>query len=181
MAASIHAEQRPRLNTSGLRNLRREGRLPGVVFGKNAANEVIHISTKQFEKWLKQGASGFIELQMEGGNPLTVLLEDLQRDPVTRDLMHVDFQLVQSGEIVRTKIPVKVKGTPVGTKTGGIVQIQDPYVEVEALPKHLPASIELDISAMEIGDTMFVKDVELPPEVTVVSGENELLVAVSKP
>ncbi|MFB9277501.1 50S ribosomal protein L25 [Cohnella cellulosilytica] len=181
MAACIHTERRPRLNASGLRNLRREGRLPGVVFGKNTDNEIIHISTKQFEKWLKQGASGFIELEMEGEKPLTVLLEDLHRDPVTRSLVHVDFQLVQTDKIVRTKLAVKLKGTPVGTKSGGIVQVQDPYVEVEALPANLPSTVELDISEMEIGDTRFVKDLELPPEVTVVSGPNELLVAVSKP
>lgn len=181
MTACIHTERRPRLNTSGLRNLRREGRLPGVVFGKNADNEIIHISTKQFEKWLKRGKSSFIELQMEGDQPLTVLLEDLQRDPVTGDLLHVDFQLVQTGEIIRTKLPVKITGTPVGTKSGGVVQIQDPYVEVEALPKDLPSSVELDISTLEIGDTLYVKDLELPAEVTVVSGDNELLVSVSKP
>ncbi|XID91490.1 50S ribosomal protein L25 [Paenibacillaceae bacterium WGS1546] len=181
MAACIHAERRPRLNSSGLRKLRQEGRLPGVVFGKNADNEIIHISAKQFDKWLKQGASGFIELQLEGDKSLTVLLEDLHRDPVTRAPLHVDFQLVQTGEIVRTKLAVKLIGTPVGTKSGGIVQIQDPYVEVEALPKNLPSTVELDIGAMEIGDTRFVKDLELPPEVTVVSGPNELLVSVSKP
>lgn len=181
MAACIHTERRPRLNSSGLRNLRQEGRLPGVVFGKNAGNESIHISTKQFEKWLKQGASGFIELEMEGERSLTVLLEDLQRNPVTRELVHVDFQLVQSGEVIRTKLGVKFVGTPIGTKSGGVVQIQDPFVEVEALPKDLPSSIELDISMMEIGDTRFIKDLALPPEVTVISGDNELLVSVSKP
>ncbi|MFB7817665.1 50S ribosomal protein L25 [Paenibacillus chitinolyticus] len=181
MAANIHTERRPRLNPSGLRNLRQEGRLPGVVFGKNADNEIIHISTKQFEKWLRQGASGFIELKMDGGPSLTVLLEDLHRDPVTGSLLHVDFQLVQTGEIIRTKLPVKLIGTPVGTKSGGVVQIQDPFVEVEALPKYLPHSVELDIHAMEIGDTRFVKDLNLPPELTVVSGVNKILVSVSKP
>lgn len=181
MAACIHTEKRPRLNSSGLRNLRQKGRLPGVVFGKNADNEIIHISTKQFEKWLKRGASGFIELQMEGDRSMTVLLEDLQRNPVTRALVHVDFQLVQTGEIIRTKLGVKFVGTPIGTKSGGVVQIQDPYVEVEALPKDLPTTVELDISAMEVGDTRFVKDLILPPEVTVISGDNELLVSVSKP
>ncbi|MEK4115706.1 50S ribosomal protein L25 [Paenibacillus sp. FSL W8-0919] len=181
MAACIHTERRPRLNSSGLRNLRQKGRLPGVVFGKNADNEIIHISTKQFEKWLKRGASGFIELQMEGDRSMTVLLEDLQRNPVTRALVHVDFQLVQTGEIIRTKLGVKFVGTPIGTKSGGVVQIQAPYVEVEALPKDLPTTVELDISAMEVGDTLFVKDLTLPPEVTVISGDNELLVSVSKP
>lgn len=181
MATCIHTERRQQLNSSGLRNLRQEGRLPGVVFGKNMENEVIHISTTQFEKWLRQGASGFIELTMEEGQPLTVLLEDLHRDPVTGAFLHVDFQFVQKDEIIRTKLGVKFIGTPVGTKSGGVVQIQDPYVEVEALPKDLPSSVELDISAMEIGETCFVKDLILPPEVTVISGDNELLVSVSKP
>lgn len=181
MTACIHTERRPKLNSSGLRKLRQEGRLPGVVFGKNADNEVVHISTKQFEKWLKQGASGFIELQMEGDRSLTVLLEDLQRNPVNGSLVHVDFQLVQTGEIIRTKLGVKFVGNPIGTKSGGVVQIQDPYVEVEAFPKDLPFAVELDISALEIGDTRFVKDLVLPPKVTVISGDNELLVSVSKP
>ncbi|MNH97674.1 General stress protein CTC [compost metagenome] len=181
MAACIHTVRRPQLNSSGLRNLRQEGRLPGVVFGKNADNEIVHISTKQFEKWLKQGASGFIELKMEGDRSLTVLLEDLQRNPVTGALVHVDFQLVQTGEIIRTKLGVKLVGNPIGTKSGGVVQIQDPFVEVEALPKDLPSTVELDISTMEIGDTRFVKDLVLPSGVTVISGDNELLVSVSKP
>lgn len=112
---------------------------------------------------------------------MTVLLEDLQRNPVTGDLVHVDFQLVQTGEIIRTKLGVKFVGTPIGTKSGGVVQIQDPYVEVEAFPKDLPTTVELDIRAMETGDTRFVKDLILPPEVTVISGDNELLVSVSKP
>lgn len=181
MATTIHTERRPQLNTSGLRQLRQKGRLPGVVFGKNAENESIHIDTKPFEKWLKQGASGFLQLELEEGRSMTVLLEDLQRDPVTRALIHVDFQLVQSGEIIRTKLGVKLIGTPIGTKSGGVVQIQDPYVEVEAFPKDLPTSVELDISAMEIGDTLFIKDLVLPPEVTVISADHELLVSVSKP
>ncbi|MBO9608999.1 MAG: 50S ribosomal protein L25 [Paenibacillaceae bacterium] len=181
MAACIHTERRTRLNSSGLRHLRQKGRLPGVVFGKKADNEMIHISTKQFEKWLKQGASGFIELQMEGDRSMTVLLEDLQRNPVTGELVHVDFQLVQTGEVIRTKLGVKFAGTPIGTKSGGVVQTQDPYVEVEALPKDLPSTVVLDISAMEIGDVRFVKDLTLPPEVTVISRDNELLISVLKP
>jgi len=112
---------------------------------------------------------------------MSVLLEDLQRDPVTRSLLHVDFQRVQSGEPLRTKVAVKFKGTPIGTKQGGIVQIQSSFIEVEALPKHLPTVIELDIGGLEAGESLQVKDVKLPPDVTVVSGEQEFLVAVVKP
>ncbi|WP_079914687.1 50S ribosomal protein L25 [Paenibacillus sp. 32352] len=181
MTTRFQAEPRVPLNSSGLRELRRSGRLPGVIFRKHAENERIHISATQFQKWLKQGGSGFIELHFEGEGSLTVLLEDFQRDPVTRDLLHVDFQQVQMGERIRTKIPVKFKGTPIGTKEGGVVQIQCSAIEVEALPKHLPDVVELNISTMGIGETLYVKDVEFASEVTVISEAHEFLLSVVKP
>lgn len=181
MTTFMQAEKRTHLNTSGLRNLRKSGRLPGIVFGRNVENKMVHISTIEFHKWLKQGASGFIDIQLDGKDSVTVLLEDLQRDPVTRDLIHVDFQQVQNNEIVCTKIPVKFIGKPIGLKQGGIVQLQSEFIEVEALPRHLPSVIEYDISGMNIGESVYVKDLDLSSEVTLISGENEFLVSVVKP
>lgn len=181
MAICLQADKRGHLNKTGLKNLRRSGRLPGIVFGNKLENEMVHVSAVEFQKWLKKGESGFIELQIEGKGTVSVLLEDLQRDPRTRELLHVDFQQVQSNEIVRTKIAVKFNGTPAGAKLGGVVQVQCSFIEVEALPVHLPSVIELDIGDMEIGDSLQVNDVKLPPEVTVVSGAGEFLVSVVKP
>ncbi|WFR63757.1 50S ribosomal protein L25 [Paenibacillus amylolyticus] len=181
MTTTFQAENRIPLNSSRLRDLRKSGRLPGVVFGRKTDNQMIHIPTIEFQKWLKQGASGFIELQFEDKDALTVLLEDLQRDPVTRDLLHVDFQQVQTNEIMRTKIPVKFNGTPIGTKQGGVVQVQLASIEVEALPRHLPTSIEFDISTMELGETLHVRDATFASDVTVISEGNESLLSVVKP
>lgn len=181
MTTNFLAETRIPLNSSQLRDLRKSGRLPGIVFGKTTGNKMIHISALQFRKWLKQGASGFIKLQFEENESLTVLLEDLQRDPVTGDVIHVDFQQVQTNEIMRIKIPVKFKGTPIGTKEGGVVQIQLGYIEVEALPSHLPPTVEFDISAMGVGETLFVKDAKFAPDVTVFSEANESLLSVVRP
>jgi len=181
MTTYFQAEQRDYLNSAGLRNLRRAGRLPGIVFGKQAANRMIHISTIQLQKWMKLGASGFIELRFEGQDAVTVLLEDFQRDPVTRELLHVDFQQVQTGTVLRTKIPLKFKGTPIGTKQGAVVQIQRAFIEVEALPGHLPTSVEFDISGMEPGASIQVKDAVFSPDVTVISDEKEMLLSVVKP
>ncbi|WP_159886085.1 50S ribosomal protein L25 [Paenibacillus puerhi] len=181
MTTLFQAENRTRLNTSGLRNLRRTGRLPGIVFGKNTENRMIHISATDFQKWLKQGASGFIELQLGEKDSVSVLLEDLQRDPVTRDLLHVDFQQVQANEIVRTKIPVKFTGTPIGTKQGGVVQVQCAWIEVEALPKHLPDVMEYDIGGMNVGESVHVQDIAFSENVTVISEKNEFLLSVVKP
>jgi large subunit ribosomal protein L25 len=142
---------------------------------------MIHISTKEFQRWLKQDASGFIELQLEGKGTLSVLLEDLQRDPITGDLLHVDFQQVQNNEIVRTKIAIEFKGVPIGIKQGGIVQIQSAHIEVEALPGNLPTPIEIDIRDMNLGDSLQVKNVDLPSKVTVISGADEFLISIVKP
>ncbi|UVI30665.1 50S ribosomal protein L25 [Paenibacillus spongiae] len=181
MTTYFQTEKRTHSNKSGLRNMRESGRLPGVVFGRNTENEMVHISAIEFHKWLKQGKSSMIDLQFDGGDTLTVLLEDLQRHPVTRDVLHVDFQRVQSNEIVRTKLAVKFTGTPTGTKQGGVVQIQCEFIEVEALPRDLPAVVEFDIGDMNIGDSVYVKNLALSPEVSVISGANESLVSVVKP
>jgi len=179
MTTVIQAEKRTKLKPSALRRLREAGCLPGIAFGKNRTNEMIHISTIEFQKWVKQGASGFIELQLDG-KKRTVLLEDLQRDPVTKAYLHVDFQFVQWDEIVRTKIAVKFTGTPAGVKQGGVVQVQSAHIEVEALPNDLPTAVEYDISGLEIGGAVQVKDITFSPTVTVVSGSEEFLVTVVK-
>ncbi|CAM3599308.1 50S ribosomal protein L25 [Marinicrinis lubricantis] len=175
------AEKRAHLNTSGLRRLRRSGRLPGIVFNRRGHSEMIHISMNDFQKWLRQGGTGIIELRIPDQEPMTVLLEDVQQDPVTRKLLHVDFQRVKSREAIRTKIAIDFKGTPIGTKEGGIVQIQNAHIEVEALPEHLPPSIEMDVSQLNMGDSIKVQDVKLPPEVKVVSDGNGYLLAVARP
>lgn len=180
MAMNMQAESRNRLNTSGLRNLRKSGRLPGIVFGNQSENEMIHISLNDFKKWMRQGSSGMISLEFEGKRTMSVLLEGLQRDPITRDVIHVDFQQLRSDTVVRTRIPVKFKGVPVGTKQGGIVQIQQAYIEVEALPRDLPDEFEYDISEFLIGGSVLVADVELPSGVTAVSEPNECLLSVVK-
>lgn len=180
MSTSIQAENRTRLNPSGLRNLRQGGRLPGVVFGKGTESKMIHISMAEFKKWLRDGTSGFIELQLAGDQAISVRLEDLQRNPVTQELLHVDFLQADSNEIMRTKIPVKFNGTPVGTKNGGVVLVQSTFIEVEALPKYLPPAIELDITNLNEGESLSVKDVDFPAEVTVITGQDEFLVSVKK-
>lgn len=181
MAIRLEAERRSHLSKGGIKQLRKTGRLPAIVYGNKLDNEMIHISATAFQKWLKTGDSGFIDLQINGEEGIPVLLEDFQRDPRTQELLHVDFKQVQKNEAVRTKVTVKFTGTPAGASAGGVVQVQSPVIEVEALPQHLPSAVEHDISDLQIGDTVHVKDVTLPPEVTVLSGENEVLMSVIKP
>ncbi|MNJ54195.1 50S ribosomal protein L25 [Paenibacillus bouchesdurhonensis] len=181
MRACFVAEQRSPLNKSGLKRLRNEGRLPGVVMGLNKESDMIHISSLEFQRWVRGGGSGLLEVQVGDSKKVPVLLEGLQRDAVTREYIHVDFLRVRTDELVRTRITLDYVGTPKGTKLGGIVQTQSTFIEVEALPQNLPSSITVDISELEIGDSLLVGNIELPPEVTLLSSDNELLVSVVTP
>jgi large subunit ribosomal protein L25 len=91
MTAAFQANKRTHLNSSGLRDLRNSGRLPAIVFNKQAENDMIHLPTREFQRWLRQGSDEAIKLQLEDGHSITVRLEEVQREPVTRELIHVDF------------------------------------------------------------------------------------------
>ncbi|MUG43974.1 50S ribosomal protein L25 [Paenibacillus woosongensis] len=181
MRACFAAEQRSPMNRSGLKRLRQSGRLPGVVMGLNKESDMIHISSQEFHRWVRGGGSGLLEVQVGGSDKVPVLLEGLQRDAVTREYIHVDFLRVKKDELVRTRVTLDYVGTPKGTKLGGIVQTQSTFIEVEALPHQLPSSISVDISELDVGDSLLVGNIELPPEVTLLSSENELLVSVVTP
>ncbi|GGH13618.1 50S ribosomal protein L25 [Paenibacillus segetis] len=181
MRTCFEAELRQPTNRSGLKSLRREGRLPGVILSANAESTMIHVALKEFQRWTRNGGTGVLELQLEGSETVPVLLEAIQRDPVTRDLIHADFLRVNHKEIVRTWVMVEYVGTPSGTKKGGVLQTQVTMIEVEALPADLPASIAIDISHLEIGESLQVKDLQIPNNVELISSGNEFLVSVVTP
>lgn len=181
VSTTFTAEKRTHLTRSGLRQLREKGRLPGAIFGKRTNTESIHISAKDFTKWLKKGDSGLIHLEVAGAGTIPVLLEGIQRDPVSKDVLHVDFLQVQMDQAVRTKIPVEYIGMAHGAKKGGIVQTQGTQIEVEGLPGKLPPSVSVDISGLDIGDSIIAEQLTLPDGIALVSPADELLVSVVHP
>lgn len=181
MRTCFQVEERIPMNRTGLKRLRNSGRLPAVVFGSGTDNQNIHLSTKEFGKWVRRGSGGIIELNLENHDSIPVLLEAIQRDPVTQEYIHVDFLRVKKDELVRTKVNIEFAGTPRGTKLGGIVQTQSTFIEIESFPDKIPGSIIVDISHLEIGESIHVGDIELPDGLVLISATNELLVSVVTP
>ncbi len=154
MNPCFQAEHRNPMNRTGLKRLRHEGRLPGIIFGVNTDNAMIHISRKEFQQWTRGGGTGVLEINLGAIGTIPVLLEGVQRDPVTREFIHADFLRVKTNEVVRTKITIHYIGVAKGTKQGGIVQTQGSFIEIQALPGQLPASITTDISDLDIGESI---------------------------
>lgn len=181
MNTILLAEHRESANRSGLKRLREEGRLPGIIFGDKTDNAMIHISRREFQQWVKGGGAGVVHIKLGEQEVIPVLLEDVQRDAITQRYIHADFLRVSKDETARTKLPIVYVGTAIGTKKGGIVQTDGLFIEVEALPGLLPSSLTVDISKLDISDTLQAGDIELPEGVRLVSSANEYLVSVVAP
>ncbi|MBT2762899.1 50S ribosomal protein L25 [Paenibacillus sp. ISL-20] len=181
MRVNLRAETRAAMNKTGLKQLRLSGRIPAIVFGTGEDNMMIQLSAKEFGKWARNGKGGILELRFDDREPLPVLLESVQRDPITREYIHVDFLRININEVVRTRVNLDYIGTAKGAKLGGVVQIQSTFIEIESFPDRIPPTIPVEISELEIGHSLHVGDLKLPDGVVLISSANELLVSVVTP
>lgn len=163
--------------------LRRQGLVPAVVYGKAIAPVHVQLPRRPLELALeKAGESTLISLRVAGrSEPLTVLVRDQQRDVLTQAVTHVDFYAVVMTETIRVHIPLVLEGEPpVLQKFQGVLLQQKEEVEVECLPKDLVPHITVDVSALQtFDDAIYVKDLVLPPGIEVLDEPDELVATVS--
>lgn len=176
MSVQLTAEKRTELSRSSLRQLREEGRIPGVVYGNQMTSQLVHVDAKQFAKIVGKGRSEFFDLQIQGGDTIPALIKEVQQK--NGKIGHVDFQHVSKNKPMRVKVPIHYSGTAKGTKTGGVLQTQATELEVEALPDNLPSGFEVDVTSLEVGHKLTAADVTLPEGVTLISSEEELLATI---
>ncbi|MDR9391489.1 MAG: 50S ribosomal protein L25 [Trueperaceae bacterium] len=162
--------------------LRREGRLPGVVYN-DELNIPVAMSRKAFDKVFRaQGTSSLIDLDVEGTSH-PVLVREVQMDKRKRIPMHVDFYAITAGQKLEVAIPVTFEGTAAGQKDGGELFISRREVTIYVLPREIPDAIELDIGEMQIGDSIHIGDVRsrLPETAEIVDDEELTLITIVPP
>ncbi len=158
----LKAEPRDGSGTGPARQLRREGYIPGVVYGHGRETSAVKVSAHELELLLGSisASSTVIGLQVGGRKPNQVLIREIQRHPFRADILHVDFFQIREGEKIRVQVPLRLLGTPAGVEAGGVIQQNRHELTVESLPGELPEALELDVSALEVGDSLHVSDVE---------------------
>ena len=181
----LNAEPRTDMGKGASRRLRHAGKVPAIIYGGDKAPEALTLSHNELLRNLEHEAfySHILTIN-SGGSSTSAILRDLQRHPSKPVILHVDLQRVTADEELRTQVPLHIIGedTCPGIKAGGLVSHDQTEVEVECLPKHLPEFIEVDISAMEVGDTLHLSDLKVPEGVTLlelVRGEDHDLGVVS--
>lgn len=168
------------------RRLRKQGMLPAVVYGHKTPSTPLAIDSKQLEELIVGGKSErkLFDLSIEGnGGPTekTVMIKELQIDPVKRHYLHVDFFEVAMDEEITIPIPIKFIGEAEGVKIGGVLQQVRRELEIRCLPSQIPDGLEIDVSALKIGDSVHLKDVQLPPGIKISEDANLTIATVLAP
>ncbi|RCK76014.1 MAG: LSU ribosomal protein L25p [Anaerolineae bacterium] len=163
--------------------LRRQGKLPAVVYGHQFPPQPILLDYRQASRTLAGvSSSQLIELDLEG-QKVPVLVRERQYHPLSGNMIHIDFLAVSMTEALRAFVPIELEGEAPAVKDfGGVVVTGLEEIEVECLPKDLPEKITVDLSKLEkIGDGIYVKDLVLPAGVEVLSDSDEMIVLVTAP
>jgi large subunit ribosomal protein L25 len=179
----LKVEINEKRGTSNARKNRRNGFIPATVCSKGQTTNIL-VKERDFIKLLQSGvrSSTLIDLEIPSVNdPATVFLKSVQRHPVNQNFLSLDFFKVTFGEKIQVEIEIKFIGEPVGVKMGGLVEYLLNKVKVETLPRNIPESITVDISNMEIGDSIIIKDIAIPENVKVLVDEKIIVIICHAP
>lgn len=184
MTKSLSAQKREGTGKGVARKMRQEGRVPAVVYGKDMESEHLSLDAREalhlFETISVENT--IVELKVEGGSAHQTLVREIQAHPVRRELIHVDFLRVQEGVMVELEIPVHLEGTPVGVKQhGGVLDHIIHELPVRCIPSKIPDSFTIDVSGLDVNDSVHVYDLDLGEGVEVTIDPERTICSVSVP
>ncbi len=174
--------KREKFGKAAIRDLKKQGMIPAVVYGLNEPPVAIAISPKSVARVLasEAGMNSVMFLQREGTDiQRHVIIKDLQRDPITGRLRHVDFMRVDMSHKVRVKVPVRLVGTALGVKSqGGVLDFAHREIELECLPSLIPAHIDVDITDLNVGDSIRFDQLTMIPNVAIVGDAHQVVCSI---
>jgi large subunit ribosomal protein L25 len=181
----LKAQVRKKTGKGSARTLRREGRVPAVLYGQKTESIMLSIDIREFEKIVKKANVGslLLNLQIQNGKTLTrpAMIKELQTNPVTGAYIHVDFYEIDMQRKIRVSVPVVARGKSVGVENGGLLQIVRRELELFCLPTAIPRAIEVDVTDLEIGDAIHIEEIALPAEVELQEEADFTVVTVLAP
>jgi large subunit ribosomal protein L25 len=181
--ATLIAQKRTETGSRVARRLRRDGRVPAVVYGLDAGTDSVSVPARELDHIL-HSASGYntlISLQVDGGKQQLTLARQVHRHPVRGILVHVDFVRVRADQTIEAEVPIQFVGEAEGVRNGGLFEQSLFALTVEALPGDIPNAFEHDISALVIGDAIHVRDLAVPTGVVVLQEDDAVVAHISLP
>ncbi|HEE9579950.1 TPA: 50S ribosomal protein L25/general stress protein Ctc [Campylobacter coli] len=159
--------------------LKRDGYLIANIYGKGLENINAAFKVNEFIKEVRKKTTLAFDVKV-GSQTLSVVVVDYQKDPVTAELKHVDLKVAQKGVISKYMVPVKITGTAIGLKNKGVLIQSKRRLKVKCPAENLPNFFELDVSKLDVGDALLVRDIVVPAGVTMIDADRVAVVGVEK-
>jgi large subunit ribosomal protein L25 len=178
----LDAEVRSGSGKSVTRKMRTGGNIPGILYGLEDKPVMLGINSRSLSKMLHTASSEnvLVDLAVGKSKPVKVLLKDVQHHPVTNKVVHVDFQRVDLTKKIIVAVPIHLVGTAEGVRAGGVQEFVTRELEISCLPTDIPSHIDVDVSALVIGNSVHVSDLKLD-KVEIVTDSHRTIVSVQPP
>ena len=174
----FEARKRVGAGSSDARRVRRAGRVPAVIYGRSGSAVTIDLNALEFSTGVK-GISGSTIVKVNvDGEAVDAFVKDTQRNILNGQILHVDFYEVETDKLLRARVPVHVTGNPIGVRNGGIFESPLHDIDVESLPRDLPERINVDVSALDVNQSIHVRDLILGDGVRLISGGDQVVALV---
>lgn len=179
---NLKAENRARTGSGLLKQMRREGWLPSVIYGRGTENQNLKVDAKTFSELLAHSTSEnfVINLNIEGEGTRLAFLQAVQHDPITGAALHADFRAIDEKTEITAHIPAHLNGEAPGVKAGGVIEQYVHAIEITCLPNDLPETIEIDVSGLALGDSLHLGDIKYPKGVRPTQGSDVVVVHIGR-
>jgi len=161
---SLKAAPRARTGSGRLNQMRREGWVPSVVYGRGTESHNLKVDAKIFADLLSHSSSEniLVNLDVEGEGTRLAFLQAVQHDPLSGEVLHADFLAIDENTAITAHIPAHLNGESAGVKAGGLLEQYVHAIEITCLPNDLPETIEVDVSKLQLGDSLHIGDITYP-------------------
>lgn len=182
MSVSLQAKKRDNLSRGFTKQLRKEGKIPAVVYGKNQSPVTVSVDQVELLKTVRdEGRNAIISLNIEGGDTVEVMLHDYQADPVKDQIIHADFYAVDLSEEIDVHVPIRLEGEAIGVKEGGVLQQPLYEIEIRVKPREIPDDIVVDVTDLKIGDSISVADLPSSEQYEYLDDPETVIVSIVPP
>ena len=183
LQAKLEAQRRDTFGKQNARELRKEGGVPAVLYGRAQDTLSIQLNARTFKQFLRTyGENVIINMEVGADNTETVIIKEIQRHPVDKHmLVHADFIRISLDEPVTSSVPVVLVGNPPGVQEGGVLEVPLRQVSLRCLPMQMPTDISVEVGHLDIGDAVHVSDLNLDEDVEILDELERTIAMVSQP
>lgn len=156
----IEAQKREKIDKASRSALRKEGKVPAIFYSKHHEPLPVQVSERAIHPLVFTAKTHLITLNVEGHEELECIIKDVQFDPTTEKIVHIDLLGLKKGEKIEIVVPVQLIGSPIGIKEGGVLQHTLHKLDIECLPSDIPEHIEIDVTNLKLGQAIHISDLK---------------------